>query len=88
MFGTLEIIQLFSVIGALDLGGGLDVTKEQVGNALAMGIGIVALVYLFMGRIGKMIGFLVVAGIVWVVVGDPKGFLSAMGELFKAIFGL
>lgn len=81
-------LDLFTLGAGIDLGGGVDVTKEQVGNALAIGIGIIAVAFLIMGRIGKMFGFLVVAGLVWVVVGDPKGFLNAVGSLIKSIVGL
>lgn len=70
------------------LGEGLAISKEELGNALAILIGGIAIYFLFMGRIGKMFGFLVVAALVWVVIGDPKGFLNTVGNFLKTILGL
>lgn len=84
----LDMMTHLQILGGIDLGGGTSLTKEQVGNALAIIIGIIALVHLVMGRIGKMFGFLLVAGFVWVVIGNPKGFLTAVGNLIKQVTGL
>ncbi|WP_239752434.1 TcpD family membrane protein [Mammaliicoccus sp. B-M10] len=70
------------------LSGGLAISKEEIGNALAIVIGAVALFFALKGQIGRMFGFLIVAAVVWIVVGDPKGFLNAVGSFIKAIVGL
>ena len=81
-------ISTFFILNDIDIGGGLSFTKEQVANALAIIISVIALAQLAMGKIGRMVGFLVVAGLVSVVISNPKGFLTNIGNLIKTILGL
>lgn len=87
MLEMLDVYNLF-VLNGIDIGNGTSFTREQVGNALGIAISIIALAQLVMGKIGRMFGLLIVAGFVWVVVSNPKGFLTNVGNLIKTLLGL
>lgn len=76
------------VLGSLPtLGGVRDWVVTEGGNAVAIGLVVFSVFFLFKQQIGRFLGFIVVSGIVFFAVGNPENMLNSLKELGNILIG-
>jgi hypothetical protein len=76
------------VLGALPtLGGVRDWVVTEGGNAVAIGLVVFSVFFLFKQQIGRFVGFIVVAGVVFFAVGSPETMLNTLREFGDILVG-
>ncbi|MDT9027510.1 TcpD family membrane protein [Rossellomorea yichunensis] len=76
------------VLGSLPtLSGVRDWVVTEGGNAVAIGLVVFSVFFLFKQQIGRFLGFILVAGVVFFAVGSPESMLNSLKEVGNILIG-